>query len=85
MFSPWDQDWLDARIKQREDCLKQEFWKIVGREAPVLDAGTFAQPLADATRILINKVERDGPTVFPNSNVPLDTSVILRQLSATYR
>jgi hypothetical protein len=85
MSSPWDQEWLDARIKQRQENLKQEFWKIVDRDAPVLDASTFQQPLADATRILINKVERDGSTEFPNSTIPLDTSVILRQLSATYR
>jgi hypothetical protein len=83
MFSSTDQEWLDSRIKQRSENRKREFSKIAGPDALVIDAGTFAQPLADVTRILMNKVERDGPTIFPNSTAPLDTSVILRQLAST--
>jgi hypothetical protein len=84
MFSSEKQEWIDARIKERQEGLKQEFWRLADPTIPVLDAGTFAKPLADVTRIITNKVERDGPTVCPNSTIPIDTSVILRQLHETY-
>lgn len=84
MYSREKQEWIDARIKERQDNLKQEFWRIADPNVPVIDAGTFEQPLADVARIITNKVERDGPSVFPSSTITIDTSVILRQLSATY-
>jgi hypothetical protein len=84
MFSSEKQEWIDARIKERQEDLKQEFWRLADPTIPVLDAGTFAEPLASVTRIITNKVERDGPKVCPNSTITIDTSVILRQLHETY-
>lgn len=84
MFSHEKQEWIDARIKERQEDLKQEFWRIADPTIPVLDASTFAKPLTDITRILTNKVEREGLVAFPNSTVPFDASVILRQLHETY-
>jgi hypothetical protein len=84
MFSSEKQEWIDARIKERQEDLKQEFWRLADPTIPVLDAGTFEKPLADVTRIITNKVERDGPTVCQNSTITIDTSVILRQLYETY-
>jgi len=84
MFSSEKQIWIDARINERQEDLKREFWRIADPTIPVLDAGTFAKPLAEVTRIITNKVERDGPTVFPNSTITIDTSVILRHLHETY-
>jgi hypothetical protein len=84
VFSPEKQEWIDARIKERQENLKQEFWRIVDSNVPVLDAGTFQQPLIDVTRIVTNKVERDGQTVCPSSSLTTDVGVILRQLQETY-
>lgn len=84
MFSPEKQEWIDARIKEHQESLKEEFWRIADPTVPVIDAGTFAKPLAEVTRIVTNKVERDGQVTFPNSTVPIDVGVILRQLHETY-
>ncbi len=84
MFSSEKQEWIDARIKERQEDLRQEFWRLADPSIPILDAGTFEQPLADVTRIITNKVERDGPTVCPYPTITIDTSIILRQLRETY-
>jgi hypothetical protein len=84
VFSPEKQEWIDTRIKERQENLKQAFWEIADPNIPVLDAGTFAEPLADITRIVTNKVEREGSVLFPNCSVSIDASVILRQLRETY-
>jgi hypothetical protein len=84
MFSPEKQEWIDARIKERQENLKPDFWRIADPNIPVLDAGTFAQPLADVTRIVTNTVEREGSVGFPNLTVAIDASVILRHLRETY-
>lgn len=84
MFSSEKQEWIDTRIEERQENLKQEFWRLADPTIPVLDAGTFDKPLADVTRIITNKVERDGPRACSNSSIAIDTSVILRQLRETY-
>lgn len=84
MFSREKQEWIDAKIKEREENLRGEFWRIAEPTVPVLDAGTFAQPLAIVTRIMTNQVEREGVAALPNSTMPIDIGIILRQLHETY-
>jgi hypothetical protein len=84
MFSPEKQEWIDNRIKERKENLKGAFWELADPTVPVLDAGTFAQPLADVTRIVTNAVEREGPKAFLHPTISIDVSIILRHLRETY-
>ncbi len=84
MFSSNSLEWIDARIKAREQSLKKKFWDTLDRSVPTLDAGTFSQPIADLAVALTNLVEREGPRKIPVTTAVADISMILRQVTATY-
>ena len=84
MYSRQDSEWLDARIRERAENLKQR--RLANRDPniPVIDASKFSQPLSDLAIALTHKVEREGPGTMGLSSVPVDISIILRQLNQTY-
>lgn len=79
-----DLEWIDARIKERVSKLRQLHIKARNPELPSIDAGKFGQQVADLAKTLCLKVEREGHSRFPESAVPVDISMILRQMMWTY-
>jgi hypothetical protein len=79
-----DLEWLDVRIKERKAESKAKERAGFGPTVPTIDAGRFAQQIADLAETLRNKVEREGPSVLPYPNLTTDISVILSQLTWTY-
>ena len=84
MYSATDPAWLDARLKERAEKSKQ---KRLGSRKPdtiSIDASKFSAQLSELANAIALKVEREGPRVMPSSPIPVDTCVILRQLTQTY-
>ena len=77
-------EWIDARIKERASKLRELHLKARNPELPSIDAGKFGQQVTDLAKTLCLKVEREGPSRFTDSAVPVDVSMILRQLMWTY-
>jgi hypothetical protein len=84
MYSSHDQEWLDARIKERTENLKERAWKALNPNIRVLDASKFSSQVAALAKTLTNKVEREGVKMFSPASIPIDTGMILRQLMCTY-
>jgi hypothetical protein len=85
MFSAHDPDWVEARLKERADQRKRERIEKRDPNLPVIDASKFTVPLTELSITLTNKVEREGPQTIPERPIPIDTGVILRQLTQTYK
>jgi hypothetical protein len=79
-----DLEWLDERIKKREVASAADERARFDPNLPIVDAGRFAQQIADLAETLRNKIEREGPQNFPHPNVTTDVGVILSQLIWTY-
>lgn len=77
-------EWIDKRIKERKAASAAGERASRDANLPVIDAGAFAQQIADLAQTLRHKVEREGPSVLPHSNLTMDISVILSQLTWTY-
>jgi hypothetical protein len=76
--------WIDGRMKERQDASRADERASFDPSLPTVDAGTFAQQIADLAETLRNKVEREGPSILPYANLTTDISVILSQLTWTY-
>ena len=79
-----DLERLDERIKERKTVLRTKERLSLDPNIPIIDAGTFAQQIADLAETLRNKVEREGPSILPHPNLTMDVSVILSHLTWTY-
>ncbi len=77
-------EWIDKRIKKRSTASKEAERASFDPNTPTIDAGTFAQQIANLAETLRNKVEREGPSILPYPNLTIDVSIILRQLIWTY-
>jgi hypothetical protein len=84
MHSPQDSDWIDDRIKEKAQLRKKKRDEARNPNLIVIDAGKFANQLSALAEAMTYKVEREGPKTITGSPVPLDTGVILRQLTETY-
>ena len=84
MYSSHDPEWLDARLKERSENRKRE--RLSGRDPSltVIDASKFTVPLSELAITLTHKVEREDGRTIAHVPVPLDTGIILRQLTQTY-
>lgn len=85
-MSPYDDilEWIDKRIKERKAASRAKERASFDPNIPTIDAGTFAQQIADLAETLRNKVEREGPSVLSYPNLTTDISVIMSQLTWTY-
>lgn len=79
-----DLGWLDSRIKERAEERNRKRIQNRDPSTPMIDASKFSSQLAKLAKTLINSVEREGSHRIPQSPVPLDTGIILRQLVLTY-
>src|ERR1039458_5264947 len=79
-----DLEWIDERIKERKTVSRAKERSSFDPNIPIIDAGTFAQQIANLAETLRNKVEREGLSVLPYPNLTTDISVILSQLTWTY-
>ena len=77
-------EWLDRRIKERKTVTRAKERASLDPNIPIIDAGTFAQQIADLAETLRNKVEREGPSILPYPNLTTDVSVVMSQLTWTY-
>jgi hypothetical protein len=84
MYDARDPEWLEARLKERAEERKQKRLKRRDPSLPLVDAGKFAQQLAELGRTVTYSVEREGHLRLPQSAIPIDTAIILRQLLHTY-
>ena len=75
---------MDARLKERAEA--QRLRRLSSRKAGivVIDASKFSNQLSELATTLTYKVEREAPQISAHSSIPLDTSIILRQLTQTY-
>jgi hypothetical protein len=77
-------DWIDQRIEERKSASKLAERASFDPNVPAIDAGTFSQQIADLAETLRYKVEREGPSILPNSTLTTDIGVMLSQLTWTY-
>jgi hypothetical protein len=84
MYSVHDPEWLEARIRERAERTRQKRLSARTPGTLAIDASKFTDQISKLARTLINKVEREGPRTIPSSTIPIDTCVILRQLTQTY-
>lgn len=79
----FDADWIDKRIKEREEQRLEERLRNRDSNLVTVDATLFAQQLSDLSVTLMHKVERESPKGLPPSLI-VDTGLILQQLNETY-
>jgi len=84
MLSPDKQEFIDRRMKERQENLKQKHWDALDPTVPKIDAVPFSQPISDVAEALTNLVEREGVSKLPVPTVIEDIGMILRQVTATY-
>lgn len=84
MYSVEDTEWLESRLKERAEKNKHERLSTRKPGVTVIDASKFSTPLSELAVTLTYKVEREGSKIFRDSAIPVDTGVILRQLTQTY-
>jgi hypothetical protein len=78
-------EWIDRRIKERNTALRVAEGTSLNPDLPIVSASRFAQQIADLAETLRNKVEREGPLILGRPNLTTDISVILSQLTWTYK
>lgn len=71
-------------VRDRSAQRKQKRLASRNPALPVVDASKFSQPLSVLAEAMTNLVEREGPRILTSSPVPVDTGIILRQLTHTY-
>lgn len=84
MFDVGDPDSLEIRLNERAEERKRKRLASRNPALPVFDASRFSQPLSELAQAMTNLVEREGPRSLTGSSVPVDTSIILLQLTHTY-
>lgn len=84
MYSAEDPEWLEGRLKAREERYKQQRQRSRKPGLLIIDASKFSVQLAELATTLALRVEREGHLTLPNLPVSSDVGMILRQLSETY-
>jgi hypothetical protein len=80
-----DLEWIDSKIRERAITSKNNERARFDPSVPVVDAGTFAQQIANLAETMRIKVEREGPSILSVANLTMDIGVILGQLIWTYK
>src|SRR5437764_10906037 len=84
MHPAQDPAWLDNRLRERAEEHRLRRLSSRNPDFTVIDASKFSVQLSELATTLTYKVEREGIQTFANSPIPLDTGMILRQLTKTY-
>jgi hypothetical protein len=77
-------NWIDQRIGEKKASGSASERAGFDPNIPTIDAGTFAQQIADLAVTVRHKVEREGPSILPHPNLTTDIGVILSQLTWMY-
>jgi hypothetical protein len=84
MCSSQNSEWINTRLRERAEARKQRLLQARIAGIVVVDASKFSVQVAELAMTLTHKVEREGYGAFGHSSIPVDTGMILRQLTQTY-